>query len=425
MPLLPAAKKAEAFAALLDGSPGAGAQLTTGQLNTLGALAQRLSSVPQPRPDFTAALRDRLISQATTSAPGAVGGTTGAAGSAAPAAPTAAAAPATVAPTTAAATGSSAATGVATTGSAVTSALAAAASSVWMPFTAFVAATGIAITGVAAGASISLPGDPLYGVKRQIETIQQELAGGAVDTAKAQLGFAAARLDEFVALVRENGDAPLSADLNRRLSLLLDNWAGDTSAGTTVLLQRLGAGTGDVTALRETLVHFTTTQARGLAAAVQQLPDAQLQSLTGSAFAYLQRLDTALGNPVQVARLLTTLGLPLPTVASSAAPARSSATPSAAASATTANPSSPAPGSTPTSIPTLPIPTGGRAVPKTSIPSVPVPVPSTGSTGQVGGAVRGTAGAVGQTVDGVLDGVTGNGPALPLPTAVPAPGVGR
>ena len=35
--------------------------------------------------------------------------------------------------------------------------------------------------------------------------------------------------------------------------------------------------------------------ARALALVVQQLPDQRLQSLTGSAFAYLQRVDIALG----------------------------------------------------------------------------------------------------------------------------------
>lgn len=435
MPLLPAAKKAEAFAALLDGSPAAG----TGQLSTLSALAQRLSSVPQPRPDFTAALRERLISEATSSIPATVGGgTAGAVSSASSTAPTTAAA---VGPTSAAApaaAGSSAAAGAATTGSAFTSAVVAAASSVWMPFTAFVAATGIAITGVAAGASISLPGDPFYGVKQQIETIQQELAGGAVDTARAQLGFAAARLHEFQTLLRQNGDAPLSADLSQRLAKVLTDWAADTSAGTTVLLQQLSAGKGDVLALRGTLVHFTDSQARGLASAVQQLPNTQLQSYTGSAFAYLQRIDTALGNPVQVARLLSTLGLPLPTVASGAAPAPTSSsatTPSTSTPSTPSNgggnPSAPAPGNTPASVPTLPIPTDGRPVPKASIPTVPVPLPlpdpaATGPTsGQAGGAVSGTAGAVGQTVNGVLDGVTGNGPGLSLPSTVPVPGLGH
>lgn len=414
MPLLPATKKAEAFAALLDGSPGA----ASGQLGTLTNLAQRLSSVPQPRPDFTAALRDRLISQATTSLPTAVGsGTAGMAGSGAGAAPGGAG--------STAATSGAGATAAAATGSASTSALAAAASSALLPFAAFVAATGVAITGIFGGASISLPGDPLYGVKRQIETIQQNLAGSSVDQARAQLGFAAARLNEFRALLRENGDRPLSPDLAKRLELLLANWAGDTSSGTTVLLQQLSAGQGDVAALRATLVRFTDSQARGLAAAVQQLPDTQLQSLTGSAFAYLQRLDTALGNPVQVARLLPTLGLALPTVTPSvpAAPGNtSSAEPSTPTSGTgTPSTAGAAPNNTPASVPTLPIPTDGRPVPRNSIPSVPVPLPTGGSTGQRGGAT-GTAPA---TVDNVLGGVTGNGPHLSLPTAVPVPGVGR
>jgi hypothetical protein len=418
VPLLFASKQAEAFAALLDGSAEAGSD----QLGTLGNLAQRLSSVPQPQPAFTAALRDQLMSQAGTALP------TTAAPTAAGAASAASSSSATgTAGTTSAV--SSAATSSAAAGSAVTSTVATSASSVWMPFVAFVAATGVAITGIAAGASLSLPGDPLYGVKRQIEIIQQQLAGGRADTARAQLGFAAARLNEFRALLRKNGDAPLSADLDKRLEQLLADWASNTSDGTTTLLQQLGAGQGDVAALRATLIRFTGSQARGLAAAVQQLPDTQLQSYTGSAFAYLQRVDTALGNPVQVARLLSTLGLALPSVGPSvrAAPGGSaSPKPSTpASSAGIPNTTGSAGNNSPADVPTLPIPTDGRPVPRNSIPSVPVPLPTGGSTGRLGGAVGGAAGTAGGTVDNVLGGVTGNGPHLSLPTAVPVPGVGR
>ena len=103
--------------------------------------------------------------------------------------------------------------------------------------------------------------------------------------------------------------------LQKRISTLLMEWAGETSEGTTALLTQLSAAGGVLPDVRSALVSFTDKQARDLAVLVQQLPDPNLQSLTGSAFAYLQRIDTALGNPVDLARLLPTLGLNLPTTA--------------------------------------------------------------------------------------------------------------
>jgi hypothetical protein len=433
VPLLSSAKKAEEFAKLLEGSGSAG----SGDLSTLQGLASRLSAVPQPRPQFASALRDRLMSDAATTLPSAAGagaGSSGAGSSGAGSSGTGAAA----------STGSSATSAASTTGSAVSaggSALSATAP-LWTQLAAGAAATAIAVTGVGVGASRSLPGDLLYGVKRQAEGVQLDLAGGSTDVALTHLGFARARLDEMSGLLDDHAaGAPLSPELQKRIRTLLTEWAGETSRGTTVLLDQLSAGTSDADALRRKLIDFTDSQARGLTIVVQRLPDTTLQSLTGSAFAYLQRVDTALGNPVDLARLLPSLGLALPTTSTAATPAKPGTVPTTGSSAQPPATGGSPTGSTPTSVPTLPIPTGGHAVPRNTTPTTPslprLPTNGAGGNGglpgKVGGAVGTTTGAVNgatsgaaKTVDGVLEGVTGNGPSLPLPTTVPTvPGVHR
>ncbi len=460
MPLLSSSKKAEEFARLLDGSSAGGG---SSELGTLGDLAQRLSAVPQPRAEFASALRSKLMSEATAALPTAGGGLgsgtsgagsggagSGGAGSGGAGSATGSSAASSAGGATGTASGGAAAASTSAASSAVSSVLGSTAP-LWAQLAAGAAATTIAISGVSIGASRSLPGDFLYGVKRQFETIQLDLAGGTTDTAVRHLDFARARLNELGDLLSRDGTAgqPLSADLQKRIQTLLTEWAGETSQGTTVLLNQLSAAAGDLPDVRATLVSFTDNQARDLAVLVQQLPDANLQSLTGSAFAYLQRIDTALGNPVDLARLLPSLGLDLPTAASTTpqtADPSAVPTPGSSPGATTNGTPNPTPtgGNTPTSVPTLPIPADGQSAPQAPTGGVPTlpklpKLPSTGGSGgggggpvggtvggTVGGAVGGTVGGAQQTVDGVLNGVTGKGPALPLPTTVPKlPGLSR
>jgi hypothetical protein len=261
-------------------------------------------------------------------------------------------------------------------------------------------------------------------------------------------------LNEIAALLDgRTVDQPLPADLQQRIRTLLSEWAGETNRGTTVLLDQLAARRGDLPAVRDELIAFTATSARDLAAVVQQIPDPALQSLTGSAFAYLQRIDTALGDPVQIAALLPGLGLALPSAtAPSAVAVPGGATPTSPGTPSTgAGTATGKSGVSPSSVPTLPIPTGGGGAPRggssgstpvlPSVPTLPVPGGSTGSTGGsggvggggvtggangVGGAAGGATGTAGSTVDGVLKGVTGKGPTLPLPTSLPSvPTLGR
>jgi hypothetical protein len=422
VPLRSTSKKAEEFARLLDGG-GSG----SGELSTMGNLAHRLSAVPQPRPEFASALRTRLMQEATGTLPAATGTGVGSAGPGA-------AGPGAAGPATSSAVSSSATTTSSAVSSSAVSSVLSSTAPLWAKLAAGVAAAAIAATGVGVGASRSLPGDPLYGLKRRVETVQLDLAGGGTSKALAQLGFASSRLDEIAALLKHDGTAaPLSADLQKQISGLLQDWAVDTSKGTTPLLDQLKAGQGNSARIVGSLISFTDAQTRALAAIVQQLPDQTLQSLTGSGFAYLQRVDTALGGPVGIPRLLRSLGLDLPSV--SGAAAKPAPVPSGGSPVGTPSPP-PVKGAgssagTPTSVPTLPIPTNGKAVPRnpsTGLPSLPT-VPSNGTgtvPGTVGGSVGSTVSGASKTVDGVLNGVTGNGPALPLPTSVPTvPGLPR
>jgi hypothetical protein len=237
----------------------------------------------------------------------------------------------------------------------------------------------------------------------------------------------------------------------------MESWAGATSAGTTTLLASLRGTPADAARLREALTSFTRDAAQGLAIVVQQLPDTTLQSLTGSAFAYLQRVDTALGSPVDLTRLLPSLGLDLPSAPAPAPASRPSTAPSAPAAS---KPSDASPGSSssssgsstgssgtgssgsrsssgssgsPSSVPTLPIPGSGgtsaqipsRGSSTPKAPSLPR-APLGNATSRVGNTAVGAAGAATDTVNGVLQGVTGKGPGLRLPTSVPTlPGTSR
>ena len=73
--------------------------------------------------------------------------------------------------------------------------------------------------------------------------MQLDLAGGSQDAAIAHLGFARTRLDEMSGLLDEHtSGTPLSPELQKRIRTLLTEWAGETSRGTTVLLDQLSAG---------------------------------------------------------------------------------------------------------------------------------------------------------------------------------------
>jgi hypothetical protein len=89
-------------------------------------------------------------------------------------------------------------------------------------------AAAIAVTGLGVGSSRSLPGDALYGLKRNVEGLQVGLAGGPTAEAMALLEHAQTRLDEVHALLAR-GDLDrvagaleaLDTELHRATSRLL------------------------------------------------------------------------------------------------------------------------------------------------------------------------------------------------------------
>ncbi|MBA3907162.1 MAG: hypothetical protein H0X35_10840 [Pseudonocardiales bacterium] len=90
--------------------------------------------------------------------------------------------------------------------------------------------TVIAIAGGGVFASRgSLPGDPLYAIKRATEAASGIFAGGDASRARRDLNLAATRLDEIQAMVRESADAGL-------ISSALQDFNVATSEGSRLVL---------------------------------------------------------------------------------------------------------------------------------------------------------------------------------------------
>ncbi len=341
-------RKSDAFADLLDGPP-ADPSAVDPALVQLSRLVQRLSSVPAPAAPFREGLRDQLIAAGTHAtvtlhppdggsalhAPAGQGAGTTGAGSAAPAGTGAAgstaggaagaggtagaagsgAAGAGAAGTSAAATASAGATaagGVGGLGAAVGTAVTTVAKTAPLWAKLFIAGTAVAVSGTGVGVSAdrALPGDFFYGVKKQVEAVQLDLASGARDKALTQLGIAHARANEIKALIaREHvvPGKPLSAGVAKDIRSALENWAENAGEGTTSLVKQIRAlGSAPANALesaklRRTLDEFTTQQFTQLGTTLADLPTGTVQSLTVSALGYLQRVDRVLGG--------TTVGL--------------------------------------------------------------------------------------------------------------------
>ncbi len=449
-------RKADAFAALLDGS-SKGAT-TDPALAHLAKLTQRLSAVPQPSPAFKAALRQQLVHTATTTA------------TAAPAAGGALHVPhPRVSPGHGTGAGGAAGSGASGTSSAIMGLGKSA--PIWIKIFSGVVAATVAGTGVGVGAHRALPGDPFYGIKKQVEAVQLDLASGTRDKAKARLGFAHARVNELKELIKRDHITPnskLSAATEGHIRGLLQAWAEDAGVATTSLIEQIRSlGSSDATAklsseLRQLLASFTTNQFGQLGSLLASVPVGPLQSLTVSALGYLQRVDGVLGgNPGTLIQQLPIpltsipnlsdvipqlnvapgLGSTLNSVGSTLLGGKGGVTipnplPSGIASPNAKLPSPLASLHIPTAIPTVSVPKLGSAG---SIPSVTSLLPSggdltgvlknplgalggtgsgsgsgsggtsSGSGGSVGGAVNSVTGGLGGAVSSVGGAVSGSG----------------
>ncbi|MCW2549863.1 MAG: hypothetical protein JWN96_4323 [Mycobacterium sp.] len=302
-------RKADAFAALLEGKQSAAA--ADPSMAQLANIAQRLSSVPQPTAAFRSTLRDQLMATAgqtgTTVAPHVP--------TQAPTTHAPAAAHTPTVPTPRVSPGHGLGHGLGSGSTAGTSGLGSSFSSglltlgktapVWAKVFAGIAAVSVSATGVAVGADRALPGDLFYGVKKQVEAVQLDLASGARAKATTEFGFAQARINELNKLIQREhvvAGQPVSSATASHLHELLENWAENAGVATTSLIQQIQAlGSSTSTAamsekLRTQLSDFTSQQFEAVGKLLGDMPTASLQSLTVSALGYLQRVDAVLGH---------------------------------------------------------------------------------------------------------------------------------
>lgn len=335
-------RKADTFAALLEGKAGPGS--LDPALAQLASLTQQLTVLPQPSVAFRSSLRDQLVAAASN-----------------PSTITAAAPAAGHATSTIATVSKSALTKSAP---------------LWVKIGTGVGAIAVSATGVGISAHRALPGDLFYGVKRQVESLQLDLADGGRETATTRLGFAHARADELGELIRREGitdGKPISKETAARIQKLLDDWAKEAGAGTSSLLAQIkalgSARTGEElsASLRKTLQSFTSQQFGQLAALLPQLPAGTLKTLTISALGYLQRVDKVVGG--DPAALIRKLPVPLSSLPGLTGAGTSGIVPGAPKV-------SPAPGSRGTGKTSPPAITVPSAIPSLTVPkSVPKPVP--------------------------------------------------
>jgi hypothetical protein len=183
----PSRREAEEFAALLD------AERTPAdhELADLVTLARSLAPADHaPSPDFRAALRERLVAEAATRTP---------------TVPAPRSSPDVVAPRRR-----------------------------WRKAVVAVALTSVVAGGGAVAASTqALPGDMLYGLKRQVEDVQLALAGSDLSRGREHLEQADARLSEVEALASSSSAS--EAGTRARIGSTLGDMERSTALGTVEL----------------------------------------------------------------------------------------------------------------------------------------------------------------------------------------------
>src|SRR5437764_1158167 len=275
LPLLRRRRRAEAFAELLDGRANTAVAQTDPHLAPLVDLAAALRAVPLgPTPDFRSALRQRLVAVATVQGVGEVS------------LPAAVRDPAT-APSLPARINDWA--------------------EGWRVRRRVIAATAAAsavvlVGGVGLAGSRSLPGQPLYGVKRGVERVQLAAAGSTEAKGERHLQFARTRLHEVAPLV--DSPAALGPRVDSQHTALTGAPAFGGSLGSRVIStlrdmdQETTAGTKDLTTAfarshdshpLQVLAVFAATQQSKLAAVIPALP-ASAAPQAAESMALIQRV---------------------------------------------------------------------------------------------------------------------------------------
>ncbi len=193
-------REAELFAALLDGRPTRGLSgarpddlAARADLADLAALTRTLVPAEHlPRSQFRTALRERLVTEATSRVPAVPAQRDAAVDAGAPTRPRLSRAVATV-------------------------------------------ALAALVTGVGASAASTraLPGDSLYGLKRQIESVQLALAGSDLERGRELLEQADSRLGEAERLAASSEVS--EPETQRALVATLDDMSDATAEGATAL----------------------------------------------------------------------------------------------------------------------------------------------------------------------------------------------
>lgn len=347
---LTSSRRADEFSRLLE----SGARTDDPVAGPMLAVAEALRAVPRvdgPRPEFRAALRQRLVAVATVQ-------------------------------------------GVGTAETPIQRARAA--SGTWKVqrrLTALAAGAAVVtgVTGVGLGASRSLPGDPFYGVKRAAEGAQLATTVGTEARGKRHLEFARTRLAEVSALAGHSSALAPSAgahvlaaagDPSGRAKLVIDTLRAmdvETRAGANDLYAAFRES-GSTEPLRA-LDRFTQEQYGQLQTLVDTLPPAAAPSAHSSlallAVIATQTVHAATGSPA----VGTPSGTPTPVPST---PAATTPTPRSSAGRSSQSPGS---GTSSTSSTkekqptTAPLPTSlPSALPTVSPPALPTipPLPLSG-----------------------------------------------
>lgn len=161
----------------------------------------------------------------------------------------------------------------------------------------------IAFTGVGMATTHSLPGQPFYGLKRGVESVQLELASGDQAKGTKHLEFATTRLREVKALADGDDQLALSApaptvagglalggSLEHRINQTLADFNAETSSGR-ILLERVYRKTGKQEPLR-LLKSFSVQQQSALTALLPQLP-LESQAVAQESLALVKAVQTS------------------------------------------------------------------------------------------------------------------------------------
>jgi hypothetical protein len=259
------------------------------------------------------------------------------------------------------------------------------------------AAVVTAVAGVGVGASRSLPGQPFYGVKRASEGLQLATTFGTEDRGKRHLQFARTRLAEVSSLSGHTAAlGPMSGEHHYAGAAVLDRATSQLIADTLREMDvETRSGANDLfVAYRDTgsteplsaLNAFTVRQYRELRAIVQALPaDVRAQATSSLSLLNLVATDTvALAGQAQAEQpepptpSRSAVPSPSTTPSHSATPAPSTSRSSGPAPSTSTNPSLPAAPSAPPVVPSIP------ATPSLPVGPLPTAVPSIDTSSPLG-----------------------------------------